>query len=245
MNGLDDVDREKDLHRLITGKAALKRLYGKFYQSYIKCLERCPESGRIVEIGSGAGFAKQIIPEIIVTDMLPYKSIDICVDAMQMPFKDRSLRAIFMLNTLHHIPDVKKFFSEVQRCLLPNGRILIIDQYVGWLSYWIYKYMHHEPFDEKAVQWDFKSTGPLTGANGALCRIIFFRDREKFKQLFPELRLDMIRPHTPLCYWLAGGLKPWSLLPEKCFPMASKFDDALSKVMPPMSSFVDVELVRT
>ena len=245
MNALDDVEREDDLRRLITGKPALKMLYRKLYQSYSACIERCPRSGQIVEIGSGASFAKQIMPEMVATDILPYRSVDVVVDAMEMPFKDRSLRAIFMLNTLHHIPDAKRFFSEARRCLRPNGRILIIDQYLGWLSYWIYKYAHHEPFNVKAAEWNFKSTGPLSGANGALCWIIFFRDREKFKQLFPELYIERIKPHTPLCYWLAGGLKPWSLLPPNFFRLASRLDDAIAKFMPPLSSFMDVELVRT
>jgi SAM-dependent methyltransferase len=244
MNGLDDVGREHDLHKLMQSKPALKLLYNKFYQRYIKCIERCPPSGPIVEIGSGASFAKEIIPDIITSDILPYSSVDICVDARQMPFRDRSLRAILMLNTLHHIPDAERFFSEARRCLRPNGRILIVDQYPGWLSYWIFKFLHHEPFNEKAETWQFDSTGPLSCANGALCWIIFYRDREKFKQLFPELCIDAIEPHSPLCYWLAGGLKPWSLLPKKCFRLASMVDDAVSAVVPQLSSFVDIELVR-
>jgi SAM-dependent methyltransferase len=244
MKTLDDVGREHDLHKLLQSKPSLRQLYNKFYQRYIKCIERCPSSGSIVEIGAGIGFAKQIIPDLIASDILPYSSVDICVDARHMPFRDKSLRAILMLNTLHHIPDVERFFSEARRCLRPHGRILIVDQYPGWLSSWIFKYLHHEPFNKNTEEWQFDSTGPLSSANGALCWIIFYRDREKFKQLYPELCIESIEPHSPLCYWLAGGLKPWSLLPKKCFRMASKFDDAASAIMPQLSSFVNIELVR-
>jgi len=245
MSYLDCADRAHDLRQLILKKPALRLLYTKFYQRYVDCLERCPQTGLIVEIGSGAGFSKHIIPEIITTDILPYATVDICGDSMQMPFKDGSLRAIFMLNTLHHIPNVKRFFREARRCLRPNGRVLIVDQYLGWLSYWIFKFAHHEPFNPKTKTWAFNTTGPLSGANGALCWIIFYRDRKRFEQLFPDLCIHSITPHSPLCYWLAGGLKSWSLLPGSLFHLVSTLDDAMSRVVPPLSSFVDVELVRT
>ena len=245
MSHLDCADRAHDLRQLILRKPALRLLYTKFYQRYVECLERCPQKGLIVEIGSGAGLSKHMVPEIITTDILPYSTIDLCSDAKQMPFKNGSLRAIFLLNTLHHIPDVERFFGEALRCLQPNGRILIVDQYLGWFSNWIFKFFHHEPFNPNALTWAFHTTGPLSGANGALCWIIFYRDRKRFEQLFPDLGIHSITPHSPLCYWLAGGLKSWSLLPEKLFQYASTLDDTLSRMLPPLSSFVDIELVRT
>ncbi len=244
MSHLDCADRAHDLRQLILRKPSLRLLYTKFYQRYVECLERCPQTGQIVEIGSGAGFSKHIIPEIITTDILPYATVDLCSDAKQMPFKNGSLRAIFLLNTLHHIPDVERFFEEARRCLQPKGRILIVDQYLGWFSNWIFKFLHHEPFNPEAHTWAFHTTGPLSGANGALCWIIFYRDRKRFEQLFPDLGIHSIIPHSPLCYWLAGGLKSWSLLPEKFFQYASTLDDTLSRMLPPLSSFVDIELVR-
>ena len=73
-----------------------------------------------------------------------------------------------MLNTLHHIPNSKSLFSEIARCLKPGGRFLIIDQYHGWFSNLIYKYIHHEQYTPNAIGWNFNTSGPLSGANGAL-----------------------------------------------------------------------------
>ena len=150
-----------------------------------------------------------------------------------------------MLNTLLHISNAEALFDEARRCLKPRGRILIIDQYPGWLSYWILKYAHHEPFDKHAKEWVFKTTGPLSGANGALCWIIFFRDRMMFKKLFPDLRIASISKHTPLRYWLSGGLKSWCLLSKRFFKLAGIFDSAISKMFPELSSFVSIEIVHT
>jgi SAM-dependent methyltransferase len=244
MKELDSASRAGELRQVILGKPSLKRLYDKFYEQYAACLARCPDSGIVVEIGSGAGLAKEMIPELVATDILPYATVDLCVDAMRLPFANGSLKAILLLNTLHHIPDIKLFFSEAQRCLVPNGRILIIDQYPGWLSYWIYKYLHHEPFVPDAEEWSFATTGPLSGANGALCWMVFFRDKSLFARMFKELRIYAVTPHTPFCYWLTGGLKSWSLLPESMFNLASSVDDSLSRILPQLSSFVSVELVR-
>jgi len=243
MKQLDSASRAADLRRLILSKPSLRKLYEKFFTQYARCLQRCPESGVAVEIGSGAGLSKQIVPEIITTDILPYSTIDLCMDAAGMPFKDKSVRVFFMLNTFHHIPDVEGFFAEAQRCLVSGGRVLIIDQYPGWLSSWIYKYLHHEPFSPEAEEWTFETTGPLSGANGALGWIVFCRDREKFIKFFPNLIIDRFHLHTPLCYWLAGGLKPWNVLPEFLFGSASYFDDVLAHYIPQMSSFMDVELI--
>ncbi|MBD3341382.1 MAG: methyltransferase domain-containing protein [Candidatus Lokiarchaeota archaeon] len=244
MTNLDKVERENSLRFLITNKSALKELYIKYYYGYLKCLNRCQKTGKAVELGSGVGFSKQIVPELVTTDILPYSNIDICVDAMNMPFENNSLKVIFMLNTLHHIPDAEFFFSEAIRCLRPKGRIFIIDQYPGIFSYFIFKYFHHEYFDHKAENWKFSTTGPLSGANGALAWIIFYRDREIFKQLFPELIIQSINRHTPFSYWLAGGLKSWSLVPKPFYPMLSRFDDFVSRMIPSLGSFVTVELMR-
>ena len=245
MNELDSAARAQEVRQLISGKPSLKKLYDKFHLQFVDCLERCPSSGLVIEIGSGAGLSKETVPDIVTTDILPYETVDLCVDAMELPFKNCSLRAIFLLNTLHHIPDIQRFFYEAQRCLVSNGRIFIIDQYPGWLSYWIYKYAHHEPFVPDAEKWSFETTGPLSGANGALCWMVFYRDRYLFEQMFEELRIDAITPHTPLCYWLTGGLKAWNLLPDTLFNFAGKVDDILSKRLPRLCSFVNIELVRS
>jgi hypothetical protein len=57
-----------------------------------------------------------------------------------------------------------------------------------WVTPWsrlVYTRMHHEPFVPAAAQWEFLTTGPLSGANGALPYILFSRDRAQFELEFP------------------------------------------------------------
>jgi len=181
---------------------------------------------------------------VITSDALPYPGVDRVIDATRLPFEDGTLRAVLMLNVFHHIADAGAFLAEAERCLTPGGRMLVVDQHVGWISRPILAHAHHEPFDAAAREWRFESQGPLGSANGALAWIVFRRDRALLEARHPGLRLERYRPHSPLRYFLAGGLKPWSLLPGGIFPLASALDRLLLRLSPELGSFVDVELVR-
>ena len=244
MHELDDPARVDALRRLIRSKPALERWYRECYAKYEACVARCPARGDVLELGSGAGFLQEVMPDVITSDVLPYAGVDRVVDASRLPFADASLRAILMLNVFHHLPDLEAFFREAQRCLVPGGRVFLVDQYLGWISTPILRHLHHEPCDPSAERWAFDTSGPLSGANGALAWIVFERDRARFEKLFPALRIAAYTPHTPLRYFLAGGLKRWSLLPGVGFPLASALDRALASASPRWCSFVDVELVK-
>ncbi len=244
MTDLDSHKRAEEIKATIKNKSSLYKLYQEFYNRYANSLSNSPEDGVSIEIGSGAGFIKEIIPEIITTDILVYKTVELTMDATRFPFDDNSIKSIFLLNTLHHIPDAKSFLSEAERCLKEKGSIFIIDQYPGWLSKTILQYAHHEPYNPKAEEWAFETSGPLSGANGALAWIIFYRDRDLFEKLYPSLKIFTLKPHTPLRYWLSGGLKSWNLLPDALFELARKFDFWLSNNFPESSSFIDIEIVK-
>jgi SAM-dependent methyltransferase len=243
-NNLDDPVRIDELRNRIASKPALKLLYEETYAKYAACLRRCPAQGIALELGSGASFAKDTLPELVTSDVIGYGGIDRIVDATKMPFEAGSVRAIFMSNVFHHIPDAAAFLREAERCLMPGGRVLIVDQHVGLISSPILKAAHHEPFRPWSRSWTFETSGPLSGANGALAWIVFQRDRSKFEREFAGLHLERYAPHTPMRYWLSGGLRDWSLLPEWAFSGATRLDELLTRASRSLASFVDIELVR-
>lgn len=244
MQSIDSAERLPEIRAVLDRKYSLRRWYEELYQGYAACLEQCPDTGMALEIGSGAGFAKSVIPEIVTSDILPYPGVDEVLDATNLPYEPDSLRFIGMVNVFHHIPDVEAFLDQAQRCLTPGGRLLIVDQHPGYISTPVLKHVHHEPFDPTASEWQFETTGPLSGANGALAWIVFVRDRERFLRRFEALELRAYRPHTPLRYWLTGGLKTWNLLPGWGFRAASALDGFLVRLSPQFGSFVTIEVVK-
>jgi SAM-dependent methyltransferase len=241
---LDDPDRGTALRERILSKPALRCWYDDVYERYARVLQRCPPDGPAIELGAGVGFVRDRLPEFLAADLLPYDGLDLLCDARQLPFATSSVRCLTLLNVFHHIPDVAAFLREVERCLQPGGRLLIVDQYPGWLSRWILRYMHHEPFDPAAVDWAFTTTGPLSGANGALAWIVFHRDADRFTREFPGLTVVSRTRQSPLLYWLAGGLKRSSLVPRWLVPAVHTFDRWLLKLLPQMASFEDIEITR-
>lgn len=244
MDPLDEPGRVHEIRLTLGRKPALRAFYRDVYGRFAACLARCPDHGLVVELGSGAGFVRETLPGTLRTDVIPYDGLDLATDATRLPFRDGAVRLICMMNVFHHIPDPAAFLSEAERCLMPGGRVFIVDQHVGPISRPLLRYLHHEPFDPAAPEWDFVSTGPLSGANGALAWIVFRRDRDRFAHRFPGLELERYAPHSPFRYWLAGGLKRWSLLPGWALRPATALDRGLVRLWPALGSFVDVELVR-
>lgn len=242
---LDDPSHITQIHSILASKASLRLLYEENYLKIKSALSTCPGSGSILELGSGGGFFKKYVPEVITSDILGYPDLDVTLDATALPFKDLSLKAIFMLNVLHHIRDVPAFFQDANRVLVSGGRIFIVDPYPGVLSKPIYRYLHQEPFHPEALEWQLPiGGGPLSQANSALAWIVFIRDRLIFEKRFPNLRISSLTPSTPIRYWLIGGLKRWYLLPKFAFGMATKLDQLLLKISSECASFLEIQLVK-
>lgn len=241
---LDSPQRYGAIRATIEGKPALRRFYLEVYREYRRTLARCPDAGTALEIGSGAGFAKEVIPQLVTSDIVPYPGVDLVLDGTSLPYPEASLSFICMTNVFHHIPNVGTFLRQAERCLVPGGRLLIADQHVGLLSRPILRHLHHEPFDPTAQEWAFQSRGPLSDANGALAWVVFRRDLRLFQERFPALQLVRYQPHSPLLYWLCGGLKRWTLVPAWGIDAVLAADRFLARLWPDSGSFVFVELLR-
>ena len=243
MKALDDPGRYQEIRRRVRGKPALEALYREVYDEFAECIARCPPAGRVLEIGSGAGFARESIPAIIASDILAYPGLDVVFDARRLPFGAATLRAILLFNVFHHIPDSAALLEECERVLCPGGRLLIVDPHPGVVCGPILRWFHHEPYD-RTRGWTFESSGPLSGANTAQCWIVFQRDRALFERRFPTISLVRYEPVSPFRYWLTGGLRWWTLLPAAWFAAATALDRRVVNAWPDTGSFAYVEIVR-
>lgn len=220
--------------KIIQEKVFLKNLYIDFYTIFKNSLKGLSGRRKLVELGSGGGFLKNIIPDIITSDVMKLPNVDLCFSATHMPFKNKSVDRFFMLNVIHHIHNSRLFFKEVDRCLKRNGKLIAIEPANTLWSRFLWKNFHHfEDFDPKG-SWTLKSQKALSEANGALPWIIFFRDRKKFEELFPNLRINKITPHTPIRYLVSGGLAYRQFLSSRMYPAIKN----LEKLVAPFNKYI-------
>lgn len=200
--------------KIIKEKKFLHSIYMEWYRRLLAVIpteDACP--GKVLELGSGGGFLKDLLPECICSDVFYCPGNDLVLDARQLPFQVSSLRAICMVNVFHHLPDVSIFLKEAERVLVPGGTMVMWEPWNTPWSRFVYRRLHSEPFDPQAPEWNFSTSGPLSGANGALPWIVFERDTARLKRVFPLLRLESLHVDFPFSYLASGGVSLRALLP--------------------------------
>ena len=202
--------------RIIQQKPLLSRIYLKWYRILERSIPKDTD-GIVVEIGSSTAFSKQVMRGVITSDIVDTSRVDIVLDGQYLPFKNDSLRAIVMVDTFHHIPNVELFLRAAAKCVKTGGVIAMIEPWATLWSTLIYKYFHHEPFDKCTPNWRIQSGRPLTFSNQALPWIVFKRDRKIFQKKFQELEIASINLHSPFRYLLSGGVSLRSLWPDKLY----------------------------
>ena len=212
---IDSPETTNLRRRIVAEKKFLRRVYEEWYQNLANHIPK--DGGKVIEIGSGAGFMKNFLPDLITSDILPLEGIDLVLNGADLPFEDGALRGLVMTNVLHHIPNTPQFFREAGRCMRVGGRMAFLEPWVSGWSKKIYTKLHHEPFETEAPTWEFPEGGPLSTANGALPWIIFGRDRARFEREFPEWRVSLIQPSMPFRYLMSGGVSMRSLMPNWAF----------------------------
>jgi SAM-dependent methyltransferase len=240
--GMDiDDPRTTALRReIIQAKPFLKRIYDEWYTQIAQTVPSGP--GRVFELGSGAGFLEQFIPDVITSEIFETPGIDVVADGLRLPLGDDSLRGIVMVDVFHHLPRVRDFLREGARCVRAGGVISMIEPWVSGWSQWVYRNLHHEPFEPGSATWDFPMSGPLSGANGALPWIVFERDRQIFEREFPQWRIERILPMMPLRYLISGGVSMRSLVPGWSHGAWRALEGAVSPLNRKLAMFAQVVL---
>jgi SAM-dependent methyltransferase len=206
----DDVLRR---HRTVwKAKPILRFLYRAWYEELAACLS----PGRTLEIGGGTGNLKEFAPTVVCTDIVRVPWLDAVVDAQRLPFRTASISNIVLFDALHHIECVRLFFDEAVRVLKPGGRIIIMDPYISWMSWFVYRFLHPEPVDLKADPLAMRPANPSRkpfDANQAVATILFERAFDAFQRQYPQLGKRLHRRMAFFAYPLSGGFEHPSLLP--------------------------------
>ena len=229
--------------RIIRTDPALHRLYALHYVMLRRALSGIP-AGPVVELGSGGGFLKDVMPGVVTSDVVPLSGVDQVIASAALPFEPASVAGLVLLNVFHHVPDPAAFLREADRVLVPGGRVAMIEPAHTMLWSRLYRACSPEPYDASSG-WGFPASGRLTGANVPQAWIVFRRDRDRYAREFPRLPVKSTSRHTCLGLLAAGGLRYRGPLPGALAPLLPVLEAACTPLRPFAASQMTVVLEKS
>jgi SAM-dependent methyltransferase len=188
-------------------KPQLRAVYRGFHELIASRLDRSAP-GLIVELGSGMGSIKEVIPDCVTTDLFPNPWLDRQENAYQLGFADGAVSNLILFDVWHHLRYPGTALSEFRRVLAPGGRVIVFDPAMSPTGRLVYGLFHHEPLGMRLpLTWDapegFKpSDADYYAAQGAATRI-FWRREDSGRLAGWELL--QVTPLPSFEYFATGG----------------------------------------
>lgn len=229
MIDLEQHQREIELNRAAwEKKPLLQKIYAGFYRRIAAQVDPA-RPGKIVELGSGIGNLKSVLPQAITTDLFPNPWLDALCDAYAMPFAAGSVSHLVLFDVFHHLSAPAAFLREARRVLAPEGRIIFFEPFISLASFPVYRLGHHEPIslrspinlaDQPPTPRDYYA------AQGNATRVFFKRE---FPSLLEGWTVRHAEAFSAFSYLLSGGYSKPALYPAQLFPFWLRLDRVLSQ----------------
>ena len=208
-------------------KPILRQIYKVFHKLISQYISN-HSNGYVIELGSGIGNIKHIIPHCIRTDLFPNPWIDQVENAYQLSFPNNSVSDLILFDVFHHLRYPGTALKEFHRVLLPNGRVIIFDPCVSsMLGLIVFGLFHHEPLGTKEpLQWFApREWSPdnidYYAAQSNASRIFF---NKKFENRLSQWDIKTRRRLSAISYVLSGGYSKPQLYPKIAFPIMRVVD---------------------
>ncbi len=216
-------------YQVIRSRPFLREVYRDFYRRMAAAIG-IPDGARVLELGSGGGCIRDVIPSAWRSDIRPGPELDVICSAYALPLADNWLDAIVMLNVFHHLERPYQFLAEVRRCLRPGGTVVMIDPTNSGFARLVWRF-HHEAFDPRALHG---SSLP----NQALAWIVLVNQSDAFAQRCPGLRIKRVDRFSCLAYIASGGLRHATPLPAVLYRPLDWLDKRLGSHLALMQTAV-------
>jgi SAM-dependent methyltransferase len=207
-------------------KPILRTIYRQFHQAIALQLSNLPDS-LVVELGSGIGNIKEVIPHCLRTDLFPNPWIDQTENAYTLSFTDGSVSDLILFDVFHHLRHPGTALREFERVLRPGGRVIIFDPFISLLGLIVFGIYHSEPIgwrDEIIWNapdgWSAKDTD-YYAAQGNATRIFFSR---QIPTLLKNWKIICRKRLAAFSYVASGGYSDPPLYPERFYPQIRALD---------------------
>jgi SAM-dependent methyltransferase len=219
------------------GKPLIRTVYRGFYREIASRMRR-DLGGITVELGSGMGNIKEVIPECVTTDLFSNPWIDRRENAYRLSFGDGTVANLILCDVWHHLAHPGTALAEFARVLQPGGRLILFEPGMGLLGRLIYGCFHHEPLGlRQPFAWEAPAgfdpeAAPYFAAQGSATRFFLNRERTDYESAW---RVVEIRRLAALSYAAAGGFSRMRFYPAVALPAMQALDRLLDR-LPGLSS---------
>jgi len=225
------VEILREHERIWRERPFVRQLYHEWFVLIRDRLARV--DGPTVELGGGLGTLRDVVPEVVVTDVEPTPWASEVVDAERLPYGNGTVANLVLFDVFHHLPHPSRFLGEAVRALRPGGRVVLIEPYCSPVSTFAYRHFHHEPVDLTVDPFaeSAQSTEDAMDSNSALPTLAFFRRRDELERRWPQLRVVEARRLSFVAYPLSGGFSRPPLVPRVAWPLLR----LLERLLPPLA----------
>lgn len=210
-------------------KPILQAIYRQFHRLIAGQLSGLPRS-LIVELGSGIGNIKEVIPSCLRTDLFPNPWIDQVENAYKLSFENNSVSDLILFDVFHHLRYPGTALLEFERVLQPGGRVLVFDPCISLLGSLVFDGLHPEPVAWwKPITWyappDWSvETTDYYAAQGNATRIFFNQNGAALNERW---NLIYRQRFSALAYIASGGYSKPQLFPDKLYPILGSIEPFL------------------
>jgi len=207
-------------------KPVIREVYRRFHELMAEHLTR-DVPGHIVELGSGIGKIKEVIPECLCTDLFEHPWVDRVENAYSLSFADASVSNLLLFDVFHHFRYPGTALSELRRVLAPGGRAIVLEPCVSLLGLIVYGVFHDEPLQlSRPIDWLAPAewnpaNGDYYAAQGNAARVFLGR---RFRERLDSWALVFTRKLSAISYVASGGYAKRQLYPDWALPAMWRID---------------------
>lgn len=188
-------------------KPMLREIYHDFYRRIAARIDPAVP-GPVVELGSGMGRIKDVIPACVTTDLFPNPWLDRRENCYQLSFADGSVSHLVLFDVWHHLRYPGTALREFHRVLAPGGRLILFEPAASWVGWLILHFFHHEPVAVRdPITWHAPAgfsaaDADYYAAQGSATRLFWWGEGH---DRLTGWRLREVQPITSFDYLATGG----------------------------------------